>query len=180
LLIPLFLATGAFYLQNRVDRRQEIIVAERYEQEVRIADERAKQAILDSYLDNMQVLLLDKGLREASENSEVRSVARAITTKTIKELDPERNDLLIRFLRESNLIQASDNVEGTPATKKPSLLAGLNLRGVDLRGVDLSSANLTGTNLIDANLYFSNLSQIDLKLVPNFFQVAAVCLKRLR
>ena len=62
LIVPLFLAGGAFYLETRVESRQE-----------RIADERAKQAVLDSYLEKMQGLLLDRGLRESSEDSEVRS-----------------------------------------------------------------------------------------------------------
>lgn len=115
----------------------------------------------------MQVLLLDKGLRNASEDSEVQSVARAITTMTIKELDPECNELLIRFLRESDLIQASDNVESVPIVESLSLLAGLNLRGVDLRGVDLSGADLSGANLSDAyprgaNLGGANLSKANL------------------
>ena len=84
--MPVGLAIGAFYLENRVEARQEQIAQARYEQEAQIADAQAKQETLDNYLDKMQGLLLDRNLRGASEESEVRSVARAITTTAIKEL----------------------------------------------------------------------------------------------
>ena len=40
LIVPLGLAVGAFYFENRVENRQERIAAERYEQERNIANER--------------------------------------------------------------------------------------------------------------------------------------------
>ena len=104
LIVPLFLALSAFYLENRVDRRQEIIAEERYKQEQQIADEQSKQETLISYFSQMKELLLDRQLRKAEENSEVRSVARATTTTSIRALDSERNILLLNFLKESNLI----------------------------------------------------------------------------
>ena len=161
LIIPLFLATGAFYLESRVERRQESI-----------ADARAKQATLDNYLGKMQGLLLDKGLREASEDSEVRSVARAVTTTTIKELDADRNALLFRFLREASLVGMPDNVKEVSKAKSLSLLTGLDLQGVILRNAplfwasfsyaDLSYADLSGANLSYADLSDANLSNTDL------------------
>ncbi len=93
LVIPLFLAVGAFYLDSRSEVRQDAT-----------ADNRSKQETLTSYLEKMEKLLLDRKLRQSSEDSEVRSVARAVTTTTIKNLDSERNALLISFLKESNLV----------------------------------------------------------------------------
>ena len=161
LIVPLGLAVGAFYLENRVENRQERIATERYEQERSIADERAKQDVLDSYLERMQELLLDRGLRESSEDSEVRSVARAITTTAFKELGWERNALLVDFLQESNLISSNDNLE-KESVKGIAILSGLNLSRVNLDFANLIEANLSGANLSEANLSNAKLIEANL------------------
>lgn len=190
LIVPLFLATGAFYLERRVERRQEQIAAERYEQQAEIADTRAKQETLDNYLEQMQGLLLDRNLRGAPEDSEVRSVARAITVTTIRELGSERNALLIGFLQESDLIKKqADEEERKPVLLLAKLsLSNTNLRsanlsladlnntdmrnanlgqamlgGADMNNADMSDSNLSGADLFNANLYNANLSDANLK-----------------
>ena len=142
LIIPVFLAIGAYSLENQADGRQ-----------AKIADARAKQETLDNYLEKMQGLLLDRNLRSAKEESEVRSVARAITTTAIKELDSDRNALLISFLKESDLIRRTVDSED----KTLALLLGL-----DLSDANLSRANLRDANLYDANLFYADLSYVDL------------------
>ena len=164
LIVPVGLAIGAFYLENRVEARQEQIAQARYEQEAQIADAQAKQETLDNYLDKMQGLLLDRNLRGASEESEVRSVARAITTTAIKELGSDRNALLTGFLQESGLIQKLEESE----EQSVILLASLELSGAYLIDADLIDADLSGAVLIDANLsgadlHFANLSDADLR-----------------
>ena len=168
LLIPLFLTVGAFYLENQVERRQERIASERYEQEAQIADERAKQETLTSYFEQMRELLLSENLRESSEDSEARSVARAITTTTIKELGSDRNQLLFGFLKESNLVQKLPETELETEAKSLALLMGLNLSGADFIGVsfdgiDLRNATLRGANLSGANLGGVDLGRADLR-----------------
>lgn len=158
LIVPLGLAVGAFYLDSRVEVRQE-----------RIADERVKQEILDSYLEKMQGLLLDRSLRKSSEDSEVRSVARAITTTAMKDLDAARNALLIDFLQESNLVSSGSSSE-EENTKDITILSGLNLSNADLSDADLhnadlfdadlSGADLSGADLSDADLFDANLSNV--------------------
>ena len=162
LLIPLFLAVGAFYLENQIERRQERIASERYEQETQIANERAKQETLTSYFEQMKELLLSENLRESSEDSEVRSVARAITTTTIKELGSDRNQLLISFLRESNLINKLEELDSNIEDESLSLLVSLSLSNADLRRANLSRANLRGANLRGANLVVANLRSANL------------------
>ena len=151
-LVPLFLAMGAFYLGSQVERRQESIAAQRYEQEAQIADTRAKQETLDNYLEKMQGLLLDRNLRKASEDSDVRNVARAITAITIRDLGSDRNALLVSFLQESDLIQ-EDN----------AFLTGLDLHGADLREADLYRANLSEVDLSVTNLSGASLNSADLR-----------------
>ena len=154
LIVPVGLAIGAFYLESQVERRQERIATTRYEQEAQIADARAKQETLDNYLEKMQGLLLDRDLRSADEDSEVRSVARAITTTAIRELGSDHNALLISFLQESELIQQVENTK----EKTTALLVNLDLSGANLSGVNLFGANLFDINLSSANLSDTRLS----------------------
>jgi len=158
LIVPVGLAVGAFYLETRVERRQEEIAATRYEQELQIADARAKQETLDNYLEKMQELLLDRSLRDADEDSEVRSVARAITTTAIKELGHERNALLTEFLRQARLIQSPEKLQGESIT----LLTVIDLSNTKLRNAKLEKANLFFTNLSGSDLNGANLGSTDL------------------
>ncbi len=148
-IVPLFLAIGAFYLDNGVEQRQERIAAERYEQEASIADDRARQEILDSYLEKMQELLLDRDLRESSENIESFVIARAITATAIKGLDSERNHLLVVFLREADLLGVSGSASSTEERG-----GGIAL----FEGLDLSDAELSWTYLVATNLNYTDLS----------------------
>ena len=184
LLIPLFLAVGAFFLERQTEQRQEYIV-----------QEQAKQEALTSYFEQMQELLLSENLRRSPEDSEVRSVARAITTTTIKEVgrdtsmfrDPAifsvlrylsrfgarefreqyrdlsgRSGLLISFLQESNLIQNAEATVDEAEDKPLFLLAGLNLKFTDLIYVDLNNADLSGADLTSSILGVADLSNADL------------------
>lgn len=157
LIVPLFLACGAFYIEARTKSRQE-----------RIAEEKTDQIVLDKYLEKMQGLLLDRGLRESSENSEVRSVARVMTATTIKELDSKRNSFIVDFLRESNLIGVETDTNEKEQAKDIPFLSELNLsdaelRGADLRGVSLRDVDLRGADLRDASLRDADLENADLR-----------------
>lgn len=157
LLVPVFLAVGAFYLENQAQVRQQ-----------RQLEDRNNQETLTSYFEQMKELLLERKLRQSDEDSEVRSVARAITATTIRELESERNQLLMGFLRESRLLlerandtEATEN-ESEPHNESLSLLQGLNLQGADLSFSDLSSSDLSFTNLSNTDLYQADFSNANL------------------
>src|SRR5215211_3280317 len=78
LVVPLFLAGGALYLQ-----RSERAV------EREIAIDRQQEAALQSYLDRMAELLLKEKLR-TSKNKEVRDVAKIRTFSVLFGLDERR------------------------------------------------------------------------------------------
>ena len=162
LIVPAGLAIGAFYLESQAERRQEEIATTRYEQEAQIADVRAKQETLDNYLEKMQELLLNRNLRNADEASEVRSVARAITTTAIREMGSDRNALLVNFLQESNLIQKPENTEENTGASLLSLFIGINLTETNLDSVNLKDANMRNASLRGANLYGANLNNANL------------------
>lgn len=110
-----------------------------------IADERAQDTMLQTYLDEMRDLLLDWGLRDAEgSESEVSRLARARTLTVLQALGPDRKRSLIRFLWEADLITGEHPV--------------ISLYNADLSRADLSRMNLILTNFVGANLRGANLS----------------------
>jgi hypothetical protein len=110
LVVPIVLATGAWWLtksDNRIERE--------------IATDRQQQTTLEAYFDQMTSLLLNSDLRRSEKGAEVRSIARSRTLTVLRVLDPARRSLVLMFLKESNLIN-KDNVI-------------VDLRQADLSGV---------------------------------------------
>jgi hypothetical protein len=119
-----------------------------------VEEQRAQDAALQAYLDQMGTLLLKEDLRKSEEGSEVRTLARARTKTVLERLDSRRTAAVIEFLIEAELAQLV-GLSGTNLSK-------VNLIGANLSSANLSNANLLGTNLIGANLSFANLSDADL------------------
>jgi hypothetical protein len=130
LIIPLVLALGALWFNNQSRRReleqelarrrseqklalqareseQELAQRER-EKDREIAEDRVREEALQRYLDRMQELILDKGLRRSKEDAEIREemrdVARARTLAVLRSLDGNRKAQVARFLYEADLI----------------------------------------------------------------------------
>jgi len=133
-----------------------------------IADDRAQEAALQAYFEQMSVFLIDKGLRKSESQSEVRDLARAWTLTFLRRLNGERKGVLLRFLYESELIArystvislGEANLEGASLKSvtlaesdlKEVYLKGANLLLADLSGADLGGADLSKTTLVGANL----------------------------
>ena len=101
LIIPLVIALIAILFNQAESRRSESveeqrIIEQRSVEATRIAEQqsievdRARQNTLDNYFEDLTDLLLTKKLRESTENSEVRSVARALTLSALRTLDGAR------------------------------------------------------------------------------------------
>jgi uncharacterized protein YjbI with pentapeptide repeats len=157
-----------------------------------LEEQRARAALLQSYLEQMGELLLNHQLRSSDLSDELdnfgvvgwsgtplvgrrisnantegensRAVAQAQTLAVLEGLDPTRKRFLVQFLYYSALIKKD----------KPVIsLGGANLRGVGLRWANLREANLSGAelnradlgwaNLMDANLSRADLSEADLR-----------------
>ncbi len=137
LIIPVILAVGAFFL-NRSERKTER----------EIAKDRQQEQALQSYLDQMTELLLEKDLGN-TENLEIRLVAKTRTLTVLRGLDGQRKRYVLQFLRDARLIGGI--FEGRQ--KSPVFdLAGADLSYADLRDADLSSVNLEKANLQHADL----------------------------
>jgi|SRR5215208_4677522 len=120
-----------------------------------------------TYLDDMGEMILDEPnpLPEAKERSSIAGLARAKTLAMLERLDtlPEESKahhkgLVLRFLRESNLIDADKRVISLQGAN----LRGAHLVGADLVGVLLTEADLEGADLEGADLRGANLGGADL------------------
>ncbi len=141
-----------------------------------IAEDRAREAVLETYLDAMSELLIDKHLGKSEAEAGTKDVARARTLTALRRLDGERKGTLLRFLYESDLISDVKGDEGQEEVVTNQ--AAINLSGADLSAAylhlaelsraNLSETHLNGANLSDANLYDANLSGANLSRASLF------------
>jgi uncharacterized protein YjbI with pentapeptide repeats len=146
------------------------------QQEQETAANNQRQTILSGYLDQMTGLLLNDKLRLANANGEARSMARARTLVTLRQLDGERKGQMLKFLYEANLIgqckvKPNLQTEGCKASILDLESAKLNetkfdrqiaLPGVDLQRASLDQAQLPNINLTQANMEQSTLEEANL------------------
>lgn len=152
LIVPLVLAVGA-YLFNRSLKMHEL----------NIANQRAQDEVMRSYLEHMATMLMEKELRHKHQDDEESICARASTLLALRRLHPERKRNLLLFLCESGLIRKNlpVNIRKYPT---PVLdLYGADLREIDLRGCRLPDVYLAHANLSGANLEGAVLKGADLE-----------------
>ena len=168
LIVPLALAAIGFWFTAEQEERQREIEDRRARVEREIETERAEQVTLQAYLDQMGTLLLDRNLRAADENSDVRRLARARTLVVLDALGPSRQERVLRFLHEAKLIRATPPDEQPVIPLKYAslenielpyriLLRGANLQQADLSGANLANIDMRGTYLAGAHLEGADL-----------------------
>jgi uncharacterized protein YjbI with pentapeptide repeats len=161
LLVPLILGIVAVGLTAwfnwQQGERQNDIENRRAQAEWELAEQRAQDEALQTYLDQMSTLLLEQNLSD----DKVRTLLRARTLTVLERLDPSRKAQVMRFLLEADLVQSADERVPIIALAGGNL-RGSNLRAADLREVDLYSANLSAANLSDSTLRWADLSNADL------------------
>src|SRR5260370_800896 len=129
-----------------------------------------RESALQSYIDKMSELLLEKHLRESKPEDEVRKIGRVHTLTVLHRLDSERKRSVLQFLYESDLIVKGNsfiNLDGAElsganlreADLSEAELSGASLREADLTRVDLTRANLTGADLAGAKVTSQQLDQ---------------------
>jgi len=149
--------------------------------------DRAREATLRTYLDDMTRLVLEHKLRDSKEGSAERAVAQAQTFMALETLDGRRKGVLLQFLKRSQLIYRDKPIISldladltyanlSSADLSHTELYGVNLRYADLRyanlcnsdlgravltDTDLRSSNLQGSVLRDANLHGSDLRETE-------------------
>ena len=108
-----------------------------------LSRDQQQATILQTYMNNMQALLLHYNLATSAPGAEVRQEARVQTITTLGSLDPGRNKIVFQFLQDAHLIGTQDSVINLSNAD----LSKDNLSGADLSGVDMSDATLTGADL---------------------------------
>ena len=129
LIVPLALAIIGFGFAAQQQVRQ-----------TQIEEQRAQNAALQAYLDQMNPLILEEGLLGSKEGEAVFTLAKARTTTVLAQLDGVHNQAVTRFLSDSGLL------------RKPALLAKADLQDAKLHKAVLQNANLADTNLKGAHL----------------------------
>ena len=162
LLIPVVIAAGGW----RIASQQGKVEDQRAQAERKLAEQRAQDEALQSYLNQMGGLLLEKDLRESKKDSEVRILARARTLTVLGKLDQSRKTALMQFLVEADLVQRVDGRDPIISLRDAELrsahLSFADLRGADLRRVVLSGAFLGEAKLVGAELVGADLRDADL------------------
>ena len=152
----------------------------------RVRDDRGRRdAILQSYFDEMNRLILEQHLLRSPARSEVRSVARALTLATAPRLDGTGKAEVVRFLYGAGLLQEKPG----PVDAARAIIANLDLSEADLRdvvlgrwtslqgadlrrarfdgarvdGVDFSGSNLSGASFRGSNISAADFSFADLR-----------------
>ncbi len=163
LVIPVILAVVGFVFNRTQQTNAEKAARQRDETERKIAEQRAQDAVLETYLDPMAELLVDKGLHELQPGDEVRNIARIRTLTALRRLDGDYNQILIQFLRDADLI-GGPSEQGKPIIDmRYADLHGADLCGTKLNRVDLREADLRGAILSGADLPFAGLYRADLQ-----------------
>jgi Pentapeptide repeats (8 copies) len=171
LIIPLVLAVAALLFNLATTRTEQ-----------KIALDKQREDLLQTYLDRMSELLLEKDLR-TSPTEAVCNVARVRTITILFQLDARRIGYVFAFLSESGLMTSKPNEESIVSLSEANLekinfsqanlsrsdlskakLIGANLSRANLKWADLSLANLSGADLSGAYFYESDLSYANLSL----------------
>jgi hypothetical protein len=137
-LIGALVALGGVFTTQTVS----IALDDRRTQESRnIEGQRAHEAALQNYLEQVGKFLIEQPLHRASPGDDLSTVVRAQTLTVLEGLEPGRKRILLRFLYESGLIRKDRPVVN---------LALANLSGALLTGAVLSGANLTYASVSSA------------------------------
>ncbi len=155
-IVPLALAAIGLWFAAQQDFRQ-----------LKIEEQRAQDAALQAYLDQMSQLMLEGGLGGSDGGSEeVRTLARARTQTVLTRLDSRRKGSVVQFLYEASLIEKDNPVVSLSkvglrdADLSKLVLSEANLGGADLRRADLSGATLQDADLSFAKLDGANMSRV--------------------
>lgn len=137
LLVPLVIAAAGNLIANNINNN------------------RTQQDALNKYLDQMSEMLIEQKLGTVQSSTPVFIVAQSKTTIALRELDKDRRQMLIEFLKSSNLYAP----EQRAGILRKAYLSRANLEGADLWRVHLQEARLQWVNLQGAYLQEAKLQE---------------------
>ncbi|MDX1413406.1 MAG: pentapeptide repeat-containing protein, partial [Candidatus Promineifilaceae bacterium] len=123
-----------------------------------IAKEKAMAGLvqdsIESFVSRMTDLMMDRGLLESQEGDEIRVIARALTSTTLRRVDGAGKGVIVEYLHKSGLLDVHDPIVD---------LSGLQLNGTDLEGYKLIGASLQRADMRHSILRDVDLSTADLR-----------------
>jgi hypothetical protein len=153
LIVPLVLSVTAFLLNRSLKENEQLI-----------AEDNFLEAELQSYFESISKWLFEYDLRNASPDSDVGLMSRALTLRAFRRLDDQRKKALLIFLCEADLITGDAPVISLKDADLQGLdLAGEYLSGINLREVKLERVDFSGAILVDANFDYAHLSKTNLR-----------------
>jgi len=133
LAVPVAISIGTLWFSAQQSQASSQASDKQHQTDLQVANDQQQETALQTYLDRMSDLLLNNKLRESQPGDEVRNVTRARTLTILPQLNGKRKGELVRFLKESGLIDEKKVI-------------------VSLSSADLSHALLYSVDLTDANL----------------------------
>jgi arabinogalactan oligomer / maltooligosaccharide transport system substrate-binding protein len=131
-------------------------------QQAQSAQDQQQASILQTYIGNMQDLLLKYKMSTSKPGDEVRLVAKEQTVATLQRLNAQRNEIVLNFLRANLTVIDLGVIDLSGADLSGASLSGDDLSGANLGGANLSGANLSGATLAGASLNYAILTGADL------------------
>jgi hypothetical protein len=151
------------FTTRQVDQQREIQVQQAKDaQELQV--QQANDAALQAYLEDMGTFVLEKDLRGAGENDDVRLLARARTLAVLDGVSGVRKVRVLEFMFETELLQFRSHDRPPVISLKFADLRETRLvkRSI-LSNTDLDRAELMDAKLIDAKLINATLTKADLR-----------------
>lgn len=179
ILIPVVIARATFSFTESQNKLQQNLENQRANAELELERQRTESEALQSYLDQMSQLMLEKNLSESEVGSPVRMLARARTLAVLGGLDDsQRKWTVLRFLYQSELILYTKPVLGLASADLTEINFNVNLgttanlpkvnfdhaylRESQLKEANLAQAYLRHTKLAEAQLEGADLKGADL------------------
>lgn len=163
--IPFVVTFVGLYFTQQLTQQQALESEKQHDTDLQIAVDQQRETTLNTCLDNIKDLLLNKGLRTSKPKDEVRVMARVNVLAALRQLDGKRKGLLMQFLSEAELITQRKNdviIDLNSADLTGTDLSHTSLHEADLAGANLNNASMPEADLSEANLNNTNLGGADL------------------
>jgi hypothetical protein len=164
LTISAVIAGAALIFTTRQAHQQEELQVQQANDAQELQVQQANDAALQAYLEDMGTFVLEKDLRGADENDDVRLLARARTLAVLDAVSGARKVRVLEFMFETELLKFRSHDRPPVISLRFADLSETRLvkRSI-LSNTDLDRAELMDAKLIDAKLINATLTKADLR-----------------
>ena len=147
------------YQINEQHRKQEFTLDEAHRnQDLSIADNNHRDSVLNTYVHDLTNLLLRNNYNLSRPL--LNSIIRPMTLTVLRQLDPSRKILLVKFLYESKMLNT--NFEETRVDLSDADLNGIKFGPIRMQNLSLIATSLINTTFIRTDLTSADFQRADL------------------